>query len=67
MNNLTKRIERLEKSIPTESKGTPVFLFLSPGETTEQKISEYEAKNGKTFDRDRYCTIRFATEVVNDN
>jgi hypothetical protein len=66
MNNLTKRIERLEKSIPTESKGPPVLLFFSPGEPTKQKVAEFEAEHGH-FDRDRDRTIRFAMEVDYDN
>jgi hypothetical protein len=66
MNSLTKRIERLEKSVLHKTKGTAIFLFLSPGETTEQKIVEFEAEHGH-FDRERDCIIRFAKEVDNDN
>jgi hypothetical protein len=70
MKNLTKRIERLEKSIPTESKGPPVFIFVSPGETKGQKIAEYEAEHGKAFDVDYDWIIRFVApgeDQDNDN
>jgi len=59
MNNLNKRIKRLEKSIPRESKDTPAFIFVSPGETVDQKIAEYEAEHGKTVDVDYDWIIRF--------
>jgi hypothetical protein len=61
MNNLAKRIKRLEKSIQPEPKGPPAFIFANPGESTEQKIAEFEAEHGH-FDRDNGCIIRFASE-----
>lgn len=58
MNNLNKRIKRLEKSISTEPKRPPAMIFVNPGETTEQKIAEYEAEHDH-FDRENCCIIRF--------
>ena len=63
MNKLTKRIERLEKSLPAEPKGKPVIIFLDPGETKEQKIAEYEAEHGQ-IDRDTCWIIRFVEPEV---
>lgn len=58
MNNVSRRIKKLEKSIQPEPKDPPVFIFVSPGETKEQKIAEYEAEHDH-FDRDNCCIIRF--------
>jgi hypothetical protein len=57
MKNLNKRIERLEKSLPTEPKRPPAMIFVNPGETTEQKIAEYKAANNHTGDD--FTIIRF--------
>ncbi len=59
MKNLNKRIERLEKSIPSEPKDPPAMIFVNPGETKEQKIAVYEAEHGKSFDVDYDWIIQF--------
>jgi hypothetical protein len=66
MNNLTKQVERLEKSIPLEPKRPPAMIFVNPGETTEQKIAEFEAEHGY-LDRDSVCINRFGSEEYHDN
>jgi hypothetical protein len=57
--NVEKRIEKLEKSIAPEPKGPPAMIFVSPGETVDQMIAEYEAKHGKTIDVDYDWIIEF--------
>ena len=34
------------------------MIFVNPGETTEQKIAEYEAEHDH-FDRENCCILRF--------
>jgi hypothetical protein len=68
MKNLNKRIERLEKSIPIKLKDPPAVIFVNPGETKDQKIAEYEAEHGKTFDVDYDWIIQFvASEKKGDH
>jgi hypothetical protein len=59
MNNVTKRIEKLEKSIAPERKDPPARIFVHPGETVAQKIAEYEAEHRKTIDVDYDWIIEF--------
>jgi hypothetical protein len=58
MNQVDKRIERLEKSVPPEPKGQPAVIFVDPGETAEQKIAEHEEKHGQ-IDSDLCWIVQF--------
>jgi hypothetical protein len=57
--NLSKRVERLEKHVQPEKTWTPApMILVHPGETVDQKVSEYEAENGPV-DRDHACIVKF--------
>jgi hypothetical protein len=59
MNNLSKRIKRLEKSLPPEPKERPAVIFVNPGETKEQKIAEFETEHGKNFDKNYDLILQY--------
>ena len=59
MNDVTRRIEKLEKSIAPERRDPPARIFVHPGETRAQKIAEYEAEHGKTIDVNYDWIIEF--------
>jgi len=59
MMNLTKRIKRIEKSLPPEPKERPAVIFVNPGETKEQKIAEFETEHGKKFDKNYDLILQF--------
>jgi hypothetical protein len=47
MNNVAKRVERLEKQVQPEKAWTPApIILVHPGETVDQKVAEYEAEHG---------------------
>ena len=59
MNNVTRRVERLEKQVHPEKAWTPApMILVQPGETVDQKVSEYEAEHGPV-DRDHACIVQF--------
>lgn len=59
MNNLDKRVQRLEKQVQPEKTWTPpALIYVSPDETVDEKIAEYEAEHGPV-DRDHACIVQF--------
>jgi hypothetical protein len=59
MNNLDKRVQRLEKRVQPEKLWTPpALIYVKPDETVDQKVAEYEAEHGPV-DRNHACIVQF--------
>jgi hypothetical protein len=51
MNNLDKRVQRLEKRVQPEKTWTPApMIVVHPGESAEEKIAEYKKAHNHTGD-----------------
>jgi hypothetical protein len=59
MNNLDKRVQRLEKRVQPEKSWTPpAVIYVNSDETVDQKVAEYEAEHGPV-DRNHACIVQF--------
>jgi hypothetical protein len=58
MNNVTRRIEKLEAQTPKSAK-LPGILYIHPGENREQRLTDFEAKYGRSFDPKRDISVQY--------
>ena len=58
MNNVTRRIEKLEAQAPKPAQ-LPGTLYIHPGESRKKRLADFETEYGSPFDPKRDILITF--------
>ncbi len=56
MNNVTRRIQKLETQVPKPAQ-LPGTLYIHPGEKREQRLADFETEYGRPFDPKRDISV----------